>query len=233
VIEFFEVSKRYANGQTALQNINFKIHRGEMAFLTGHSGAGKSTLLKLICLMERSSSGKVMIHGENINKIPSRKIPILRRKIGMIFQDHRLLYDRNVFDNVALPLLITHYPHAQIPRRVRAALDKVGLLNKEKYTPMMLSGGEQQRVGIARAVVNKPLILLADEPTGNLDPELSSEIMTLFEQFNQVGVSLMIASHDLSLLATMSYRTLVMNEGTLLKDQINTKKEFVFRKDNE
>ena len=218
MIEFAEVSKRYPNGQDALKRVNLKIDSGEMAFLTGHSGAGKSTILKLICLMERATSGQVVINGKNLNKIKSRKIPSIRRDIGMIFQDHRLLFDRSVFDNVALPLMIAGYSHREIGRRVRAALDKVGLLSKEKNTPIMLSGGEQQRVGIARAVVNKPPLLLADEPTGNLDPELSAEIMKLFEQFNQVGVSLLIASHDLSLLAKMNYRTLVMKDGQLVQD---------------
>ena len=221
MIEFAEVSKRYPNGQEALKKVNFILGDGEMAFLTGHSGAGKSTLLKLICLMERATSGQVIVNGKNLNKTSRRKIPQVRRDIGMIFQDHRLLFDRSVFDNVALPLMIAGYPHREIGRRVRAALDKVGLLSKEKHSPIMLSGGEQQRVGIARAVVNKPPLLLADEPTGNLDPELSSEIMRLFEQFNQVGVSLLIASHDLSLIAQMHYRTLVMKEGRLVQDQID------------
>jgi cell division transport system ATP-binding protein len=221
MIEFAEVSKRYPNGQEALRQVSFEIADGEMAFLTGHSGAGKSTLLKLICLMERASSGQVMVNGKNLNRTSRRKIPAVRRDIGMIFQDHRLLFDRSVFDNVALPLMIAGYPHREIGRRVRAALDKVGLLSKEKNTPIMLSGGEQQRVGIARAVVNKPPLLLADEPTGNLDPELSAEIMHLFEQFNQVGVSLLIASHDLSLIAQMHYRTLVMKDGRLVQDQVD------------
>jgi len=219
MIEFAEVSKRYPNGQEALRNVTFQLADGEMAFLTGHSGAGKSTLLKLICLMERATAGQVIINGKNLNRTSRRKIPAVRRDIGMIFQDHRLLFDRSVFDNVALPLMIAGYPHREIGRRVRAALDKVGLLSKEKHSPIMLSGGEQQRVGIARAVVNKPPLLLADEPTGNLDPELSAEIMRLFEQFNQVGVSLMIASHDLSLIAQMHYRTLVMKGGRLVGDQ--------------
>ena len=219
MIHFAKVCKRYPNGQDALKNVDLEIASGEMAFLTGHSGAGKSTILKLISLMERPTSGQVVINGKNLSKIKRRKIPAIRRDIGMIFQDHRLLFDRSVFDNVALPLMIAGYDHREIGRRVRAALDKVGLLSKEKDTPIMLSGGEQQRVGIARAVVNKPPLLLADEPTGNLDPELSAEIMKLFEQFNQVGVSLLIASHDLSLLAKMHYRTLVMKEGRLVQDQ--------------
>jgi cell division transport system ATP-binding protein len=224
MIEFAEVSKRYPNGQEALKKVNFELKDGEMAFLTGHSGAGKSTLLKLICLMERATSGQVIINGKNLNRTSRRKIPNVRRDIGMIFQDHRLLFDRSVFENVALPLIIAGYPHREIGRRVRAALDKVGLLSKEKHSPIMLSGGEQQRVGIARAVVNKPPLLLADEPTGNLDPELSAEIMKLFEQFNQVGVSLLIASHDLSLIAQMHYRTLVMKEGRLVQDQVDSMK---------
>jgi cell division transport system ATP-binding protein len=221
MIEFAEVSKRYPNGQEALKKVSFELKDGEMAFLTGHSGAGKSTLLKLICLMERATSGQVIINGKNLNRTSRRKIPNVRRDIGMIFQDHRLLFDRSVFDNVALPLIIAGYPHREIGRRVRAALDKVGLLSKEKHSPIMLSGGEQQRVGIARAVVNKPPLLLADEPTGNLDPALSAEIMQLFEQFNQVGVSLLIASHDLSLIAKMHYRTLVMSKGQLVQDQVD------------
>lgn len=219
MIEFAQVSKRYPNGHEALKDVSFKLADGEMAFLTGHSGAGKSTLLKLICLMERATSGQVIVNNKNLNRASRRKIPAVRRDIGMIFQDHRLLFDRTVFDNVALPLMIAGYPHREIGRRVRAALDKVGLLSKEKSYPIMLSGGEQQRVGIARAVVNKPPLLLADEPTGNLDPELSEEIMRLFEQFNQVGVSLIIASHDLSLIAQLHYRTLVMKDGRLAQDQ--------------
>ncbi len=232
MIQFAHVSKRYPNGQIALRNINLDIADGEMAFLTGHSGAGKSTMLKLISLMERPTAGQIIINGKNLNRIKRRKIPAVRRDIGMIFQDHRLLFDRNVFDNVALPLMIAGYEHREIGRRVRAALDKVGLLSKEKSTPIMLSGGEQQRVGIARAVVNKPPLLLADEPTGNLDPELSAEIMRLFEQFNQVGVSLLIASHDLSLLAKMHYRTLVMKDGQLIQDRSDTPQDTSFMQSN-
>jgi len=189
-----------------------------MAFLTGHSGAGKSTLLKLITLVERSTRGEVTVNNVDLGKVPNRRIPFVRRNIGMIFQDHRLLFDRSVYDNVALPLVIAGHPHKEIGRRVRAALDKVGLLKKEKLEPIMLSGGEQQRVGIARAIVNKPPILLADEPTGNLDPELSTEIMGLFQQFNQVGVSLLIASHDLGLIARMRYRTITLKDGMLVSD---------------
>ncbi|MEM9103339.1 MAG: cell division ATP-binding protein FtsE [Pseudomonadota bacterium] len=218
MIEFTNVFKRYDNGHEALKNISFHLQQGELAFLTGHSGAGKSTLLKLISMMERPSRGHVVIDGQNLTDTKSRQIPYVRRKIGMIFQDHRLLFERTVYDNVALPLIITGFPHREIGRRVRAALDKVGLLSKEKLYPIMLSGGEQQRVGIARAIVNKPPIVLADEPTGNLDPQLSSEIFSLFEQFNLVGVSLLVASHDLSLIAKMKFRTITLKDGTIISD---------------
>lgn len=216
MIHFDNVSKRYANGFDALKHVSFTLSKGEMAFLTGHSGAGKSSLLKLIMLMERPSHGKVMIAGQNIIRLSRRKIPFLRRSMGVIFQDPRLLQDANVFDNVALPLVIAGFRHQEIAKRVRAALDKVGLLSKERYFPAALSGGEQQRVGIARAVVHKPAILLADEPTGNLDPELSAEIMHLFEQFNQVGVSLLIASHDLALISRMNHRILTLHQGSMV-----------------
>ena len=218
MIRFNNVSKRYENGHDALKHININLDKGEMAFLTGHSGAGKSTLLKLITLVERSTRGEVFVNDINLNKVSNRRVPYVRRNIGMIFQDHRLLFDRSVFDNVALPLIIAGHPHREIGRRVRAALDKVGLLKKEKLLPITLSGGEQQRVGIARAVVNKPPILLADEPTGNLDPELSAEIMGLFQQFNQVGVSLLVASHDLGLIARLKYRTITLKDGSLVAD---------------
>ncbi len=218
MIRFSNVTKRYPGGHEALTDVSFHIAPGELAFLTGHSGAGKSTLLKLIGLLERSTRGQVLINGQNLAKIGRRGIPYLRRHIGMIFQDHRLLFDRTVFDNVALPLVIAGYRHQDIGRRVRAALDKVGLLDKERLYPITLSGGEQQRVGIARAVVNKPPVLLADEPTGNLDPELSREIMDLFEQFNQVGVSVLIASHDLNLIERLGHRTLVLRQGRLVAD---------------
>lgn len=218
MIRFNNVSKRYENGHDALKHININLDKGEMAFLTGHSGAGKSTLLKLVSLVERSTRGEVFVNDINLNKVSNRRVPFVRRNIGMIFQDHRLLFDRSVFDNVALPLIIAGHPHREIGRRVRASLDKVGLLKKEKLEPIMLSGGEQQRVGIARAVVNKPPLVLADEPTGNLDPELSAEIMGLFQQFNQVGVSLLVASHDLGLIARMRYRTITLKNGSLVSD---------------
>lgn len=220
MIHFHNVSKRYPGGQVALNEINLHLAKGEMAFLTGHSGAGKSTLLKLITLIERASQGQIMLDNINLSAVPRRRIPYVRRRVGTIFQDHRLLTDRTIFDNVALPLVITGHSHQEIGRRVRAALDKVSLLHKEKKFPMMLSGGEQQRVGIARAVVNKPPLLLADEPTGNLDPELSREIMELFEQFNQVGVTVLVASHDLDLIQRMPYRMLVLNKGRLEKGRI-------------
>jgi cell division transport system ATP-binding protein len=218
MINFEQVTKRYQDGYEALNELSFHVTQGEMAFLTGHSGAGKSTLLKLIMLMERSTRGKVTVSGRDLSDIKRRKVPYYRRNIGLVFQDHQLLFDRSVFDNVALPLVISGAQPREIGRRVRAALDKVGLLSKEKLLPLALSGGEQQRVGIARAVVNKPALLLADEPTGNLDPELSAEIMRLFEQFNQVGVTVMIASHDLSLIAGMRHRILTLQQGRLIND---------------
>lgn len=216
MIQFDQVNKRYPGGHEALKGVSFKIERNEMLFLTGHSGAGKSTLLKLIMMMERPSSGQVLVDGQNLRGLSANKIPALRRNVGVVFQNHQLLFDRTVFDNVALPLIIAGYQPRDVGRRVRASLDKVGLLSKEKQLPVTLSGGEQQRVGIARAVVNKPKILLADEPTGNLDPELSSEIMHLFEQFNQVGVTVLIASHDLSLIARLPYRMMTLRQGGLV-----------------
>ncbi len=216
MIQFDQVSKRYPGGHEALKGVSFQIDKDEMLFLTGHSGAGKSTLMKLMMVMERPTQGQVFIDGQNLRGLPSRKIPALRRKIGVVFQNHQLLFDRSVFNNVALPLIIAGYQPREVGRRVRAALDKVGLLSKEKKMPVTLSGGEQQRVGIARAVVNKPKILLADEPTGNLDPELSAEIMHLFEQFNQVGVTVLIASHDLSLIARLPYRMMTLRQGELV-----------------
>lgn len=222
MIRFDNVCKRYPGGHDALQGVSFHLHTGAMAFLTGHSGAGKSTLLKLIALLEHPTRGQLFLDGENLSRTPKRRIPYVRRKIGMIFQNYRLLFDRTVFDNVALPLVIAGYRHQDIGRRVRAALDKVGLLDKERALPITLSGGEQQRVGIARAVVNKPPLLLADEPTGNLDPELSRDIMHLFEQFNQVGVSVLIASHDLDLISQLPYAQLQLHQGRLVKSMAGT-----------
>jgi cell division transport system ATP-binding protein len=216
MLKFDHVSKRYLDGGDALKNISFHLQRGEMAFLTGHSGAGKSTLLKLIAMMELCSRGHIILGGQNLKKVSEKNIPFVRRKLGLIFQDNKLLPDRTIFDNVALPLVVSGYGYQEINRRVRAALDKVGLLNKEKKYPLALSGGEQQRVGIARAVVNKPELILADEPTGNLDPELSAEVMQLFEQFKDVGTTVLIASHDINLLTQMGYRVLTLNQGHLV-----------------
>ncbi len=218
MIRFTNVSKRYPGGHEALSNIDLHLAPGEMAFLTGHSGAGKSSLLKLIALVERASAGQVVVGGQNLGKVRRGRIPYHRRNIGMIFQDHRLLFDRTVFDNVALPLIIAGHRRAEIERRVRAALDKVGLLGKERSYPITLSGGEQQRVGIARAVVGKPPVVLADEPTGNLDPMLSREIMALFRDFNQVGVTVLIATHDLDLVRRLPYRVLRLDHGRLAFD---------------
>jgi cell division transport system ATP-binding protein len=218
MIHFDNVSKRYPGGHTGLSNVTLRIDAGEMVFLTGHSGAGKSTLLKLVGLLERSSGGQVHVNGRNLTRLKNRQIPFHRREVGMIFQDHRLLHDRTVFDNVALPLVVSGLGHKETGRRVRAALDKVGLLNKEKEAPITLSGGEQQRVGIARAVVSKPPLVLADEPTGNLDPALSREIMELFRQFNQVGVTLVVATHDIDLITPLGQRILILNKGQLVGD---------------
>ena len=218
MIQFDRVSKRYPNGKDALSNVGFTLPAGQLTFLTGHSGAGKSTLLKLIMMIERPTQGQVLIDNQNLNGFSNRHIPLLRRKIGMVQHHQQPLFDRSVFDNVALPLIIAGYARADIGKRVRAALDKVGLLDKEKLNPIMLSGGEQQRVGIARAVVNKPPLLLADEPTGNLDPALSEEIMDLFKDFARVGVAVLIATHDLSLIARYNHRLLTLREGRLIHD---------------
>jgi cell division transport system ATP-binding protein len=216
MISFDRVSKRYDEGHDALREISIEIAQDELVFLTGHSGAGKSTLLRLIMLMDRPSRGQVVVNGQNLAGVRPRNIAQHRRNIGVVFQNHQLLFDRTVFDNVALPLIIAGYDTREVGRRVRAALDKVGLLNRERAMPIALSGGEQQRVGIARAVVGKPKILLADEPTGNLDPTLSAEIMNLFEAFNQVGVTVLIASHDLVLISRLRHRIITLSQGCLL-----------------
>jgi len=218
MIRFDNVSKRYATGHEGLSNTSFAIEEGQMAFLTGHSGAGKSTLLRLIGCLERPTRGQVWVNDRNLNKLSNSQIPYHRRDVGMIFQDHRLLHDRTVFDNVALPLVVAGASPNEIKRRVNAALDKVGLLHKERSMPLTLSGGEQQRVGIARAVVSKPKVLLADEPTGNLDPELSKEIMDLFMEFNRVGVTLLIATHDIALILSMSQRIIKLDKGRIVAD---------------
>ncbi len=219
MILFDGVSKRYPQGHEALNGVSFELAAGELAFLTGHSGAGKSTLLKLIMLMERPTRGQVLINGKNLNRLHATQIPYYRRRVGVVFQNHQLLFDRSVYDNVALPLLVSGYSARDIGRRVRASLDKVGLLSKEKQNPITLSGGEQQRVGIARAVVHKPRILLADEPTGNLDPALSAEIMQLFKDFHEVGVTVLIASHDLDLIARIGKRVLTLSSGSITQSE--------------
>ena len=221
MIEFHNVTKRYPGGFDALNNVSMHLKAGEMAFLTGHSGAGKSTLLKIISLIEKPTRGQALLNRINLNTIPKHRVPYMRRNIGIIFQDHQLLFDRPVFDNVALPLTIQGYRPQEIAKRTRAALDKVGLLNKEKSMPITLSGGEQQRVGIARAVVHKPMLLLADEPTGNLDPVLSREIMQIFVDFHQVGVSVLVASHDLNLIDELQKPVLTLNRGKMIENGLN------------
>jgi cell division transport system ATP-binding protein len=219
MIRIEDVTKRYPGGQEALSGLNLAVDKGEMLFITGHSGAGKSTLLRLIALIERPSSGQVIVDGQNTRRVKRRRIPAYRRQIGMVFQDHKLLYDRPVADNVALPLVIAGVSHRDAGRRVRAALDQVGLLHKERRNPETLSAGEQQRVGIARAIVTRPKLLIADEPTGNLDPDLSLEVMRIFRRFNEVGVTLLIASHDISLIDRMGCRRIALDEGRLVPDE--------------
>ena len=216
MIRFSQVTKRYPSGYDALRGVSFVMEREEMAFLVGHSGAGKSTLLKLITLVERASHGQVIVNEQNLGRLGKRRIPYHRRAVGVVFQDHKLLNDRTVFDNVALPLVVAGVGYREIGRRVRAALDKVGLLGKEQVLPITLSGGEQQRVGIARAVANRPPLLLADEPTGNLDQELSDEIMDLFHQFNQYGVTVLIATHERRHIERLQKRVLTLHEGRLV-----------------
>jgi cell division transport system ATP-binding protein len=218
MIDFTHVFKRYPGGFDALRDINLRIEAGEMAFITGHSGAGKSTLLRLITAIERPTRGEAAVNGRNLTKLPRRRIPYFRRAIGVVFQDHKLLFDRTVYDNVALPLIVTGADQNEIPRRVRAALEMVGLLDKERMLPVTLSGGEQQRVGIARAVVNKPPLLLADEPTGNLDSKLSDEILDLFLDFHHHGVTVLIATHDLHLIDRARRRVIELNHGELARD---------------
>lgn len=219
MFQLSQVSKQYKNGHEALKDVSFNIESGEMAFLLGHSGAGKSTLFKLITRMEKASSGQIIVHNQNLNKLRASNIPHLRREIGVIFQDHKLLYDRTVFDNVALPLIVIGMPSDEVRKRVRAALGKVGLSGREKSLPITLSGGEQQRVGIARAVINRPSILLADEPTGNLDEALSDEIIDIFESFNQVGVTVLIATHDLHQVKRLNKRTIHLANGEIIDDK--------------
>ncbi|WP_058506033.1 cell division ATP-binding protein FtsE [Legionella nautarum] len=213
MIKFDQVSKRYPGGFEALSQVNFSLQKGEMVFLTGHSGAGKTTLLKLIAMLERPSSGQITVNNVRLTQLKKHDTASYRSSLGITFQSPNLLNDRTIFDNVALPLQIQGMTPVMTTKRVHAALDMVGLLSKEKMLPIHLSGGEQQRVGIARAVVHKPALLLADEPTGNLDPSLSTEIMKLFEQFNQVGVSVLVATHDLALIARMKHRIVMLKGG--------------------
>ncbi|MEH6459086.1 cell division ATP-binding protein FtsE [Chitinimonas sp. JJ19] len=213
MIQFNQVSKRYPGGYEALKNLSFQIETGELVFLAGHSGAGKSTLLKLIAGIDKPSAGSVVVNGQNLAAIRRGAVPYLRRHIGLIFQDHKILFDRSVFDNVMLPLDIVGYDRREAARRARAALDKVGLLGREKMSPISLSGGEQQRLCIARAVVHRPSILLADEPTGNLDRAYALDIMELFKSFHQVGVTIVISAHDETLMADYGRRILRLNKG--------------------
>jgi cell division transport system ATP-binding protein len=219
VIRLEDVTKRFPGGQEALSGLSFSIDKGEMVFVTGHSGAGKSTLLRLIALIERPTRGQVIVDGQNTRRVKRRKIPAYRRQIGMVFQDHKLLYDRSVAHNVGLPLVIAGVGQREAGRRVRAALDQVGLLHKEKQNPETLSAGEQQRIGIARAIVTRPKLLIADEPTGNLDPDLSLEVMRIFRRFNEVGVTLLIASHDISLIDRMGCRRIELEDGRLVEHE--------------
>lgn len=215
LVSFSQVHKRYPGGREALNDINFSVEPGELVFLTGHSGAGKSTLLKLIAAIERPSSGTLLVGGQNLSAMKSAAVPFLRRNLGLVFQDQKLLYDRSAFQNVTLPLLVTGQPPREAGRRARAALDKVGLLSRERANPVALSGGEQQRLCIARAVVNRPNLLIADEPTASLDAESAVEIMQIFREFHQVGVTVLIATHDRALLEMMKPRVLSLKQGRL------------------
>ncbi len=218
MIHLDNVTKRFPGGQEALSGLNLSVDKGEMVFVTGHSGAGKSTLLRLIALIERPTGGQVIVDGQNLRKVRRRRIPMYRRQIGMVFQDHKLLYDRSVADNVALPLIIAGAGHREAGRRVRASLEQVGLLHKEQRNPETLSAGEQQRVGIARAIASRPKLLIADEPTGNLDPDLSLEVMRVFRRFNEFGVTVLIASHDIALIDRLGCRRIELENGRLRQD---------------
>ncbi|MCB1742073.1 MAG: cell division ATP-binding protein FtsE [Gammaproteobacteria bacterium] len=220
MIELIEARKRYSGGQVALDGVNLRVDPGDMVFITGHSGAGKSTLLRLLMLAERCSGGQVRVGGRDLAQLRGSAVARYRRSVGVVFQDHRLLMDRSIEENVALPLVISGFPSDEIGRRVRAALDRVGLLAKGRAYPIQLSSGEQQRVGIARAVVHKPPLVLADEPTGNLDPELSQETITLFERFSQVGVTVIVATHDLGLVRAMGRRRITLHQGMIVDDTL-------------
>ncbi len=222
MIELHRVSKHYPNGHLALDNVCLKIAAGEFVFLTGHSGAGKSTLLKLLAAIEPISDGQLIVAKQNLKTISTRRIPYLRRQIGIILQTPNLLMNKSVFDNVALPLVVAGYSYKEISSRVRAVLAKVCLAKHENRFPYELSGGEQQRIAIARAIINKPALLLADEPTGNLDPHLANEIMCLFEQFNRLGMTIIIASHDLELVRRFGHRQLILAEGKLIEAELAT-----------
>jgi cell division transport system ATP-binding protein len=215
IISLHQVSKRYPGGFEALKVVSFSVERGEMLFLTGHSGAGKTTLLKLIAAIEHANGGTVLVNGQNVSSMRSAAIPYLRRNLGLVFQGQKLLYDRSVFDNVMLPLIVTGQPYREAARRARAALDKVGLLAREKANPVTLSGGEQQRLCVARAVVNRPAILLADEPTASLDAAYADEIMEMFHAFHQVGVTVLVATHDQQLIGKYRKRVLTLDHGRL------------------
>ncbi len=218
MIRFEQVAKRYPNGHVGLHELSFRVRRGEFLFVTGHSGAGKSTMLRLLLAMERPSAGKLLLAGQDLAKITNAQIPFLRRQIGVVFQNHQLLFDRSVFANVALPLQILGLPQEEINQRVSLALERVSLKDKALQAPADLSSGQQQRVGIARAIVHQPALLLADEPTGNLDPRLAAEIMSVFEDINQLGTTVLIASHDLALIARMRQRMLTLQRGRLIGD---------------
>ncbi len=218
MIVFEAVHKRYPGGREALTDVSFELDRGEMAFLTGHSGAGKSTILKLVALLERPSRGRVVVNGTDVSTVRSRGVPAFRRQVGMVFQDHKLLSDRPVFDNVALPLAISGIARRDLDKRVRAALDQVGLLGREQGFPQELSAGEQQRVGIARAIIARPPVLIADEPTGNLDPDLAMEVMTLFRRLNEVGVTVLVATHDIHLIDRLGTRRIHVENGRMAEE---------------
>lgn len=218
MIRFEQVAKRYPNGHVGLHELSFRVRRGEFLFVTGHSGAGKSTMLRLLLAMERPSAGKLLLAGQDLATITNSQIPFLRRQIGVVFQNHQLLFDRSVFANVALPLQILGLPQDEINQRVSLALERVSLKDKALQAPADLSTGQQQRVGIARAIVHQPALLLADEPTGNLDPRLAAEIMSVFEDINQLGTTVLIASHDLALIARMRQRMLTLQRGRLIGD---------------